>query len=204
MPLPLQYKLQMTDNWDEFEDIVTDCMKMKYGYAQKYGRSGQKQNGIDILASTSDNKYIGVQCKNYVIGEKDIDNIIKELDGITIPIQKFVIAIGAKRDNKIQEYIILKYGNGISKELLFWDEIEDMIASDNKLLEKYYPQKVYLANEVTLETLVNDFNDGIQKCGIIQILHNNPIEGMPRDYATDMCIFCHEMEKKLNEATFAN
>lgn len=80
MPLPLQYKLPVTANPDEFEDMVVDYYKENYKFAQRYGRKGQKQDGIDIIIRCSDSNdsqsFIAVQCKNCLPDTKELAPII--------------------------------------------------------------------------------------------------------------------------------
>jgi len=78
MPLSTEFNLQKTNDAVEFEDMVCDVCTIKFGLVfQKYGRSGQKQYGIDIH-SVGQKELICIQCKNYAITQKDIDNIIDE------------------------------------------------------------------------------------------------------------------------------
>jgi|GEM_PF-3695153 len=65
MPTPSTSDLPTPKSWDEFEDITWEIYKRKWddNHAQKYGRNGQPQNGIDIYGQEkSSDKYIGVQC----------------------------------------------------------------------------------------------------------------------------------------------
>ena len=76
MPLPIEYDLQKTKDSYEFENIVCDvCIKKFERDFQRFGRLGQNQYGIDIISDVK-GKLICVQCKNYVISPKEIDNII--------------------------------------------------------------------------------------------------------------------------------
>ncbi len=205
MPLPLQYKLPVTANPDEFEDMVVDYYKENYKFAQRYGRKGQKQDGIDIIIRCSDSNdsqsFIAVQCKNCLPDTKELAPIINlAATGIAnqnLPFSKIVIAMGSPRDTKIQDYI-LQYRSSILVEPLFWEEISSAIASNNKLLNRYYPR--LNSNSITIGNLIDEFNEGIRECHIIDIMYNDPLLGMPKNYAMDMNIFCIEMEKRLINA----
>lgn len=203
MPIPLQYKLPMTNNSDEFEDMVEDYFKVNYRFAQRYGRKGQKQYGIDVIVVYNNiddsQSYIAVQCKNYSPTEQELDNIINQAVAGTMqlafPFSKIVIALGTQRDTKIQNFIMKKNSSNILVEPLFWEQISSTIASNNELLNRYYPQMDF--NTATIEKLVEEFNKGIRECHIVEVMRNDPLSGMPSSYSLDMDIFCIEMEKQL-------
>ena len=50
-----------------FEQLCEDILNAVYSESKfvLYGRSGQKQHGIDIYSDTTDGKRIVAQCKNY-------------------------------------------------------------------------------------------------------------------------------------------
>lgn len=49
-------------NWQDFQIFIKDLFNEKYGDFDIYGRSGQAQDGIDILGKYR-KSIIGVQCK---------------------------------------------------------------------------------------------------------------------------------------------
>ena len=69
MPTPATSELPKPLSWDEFEDIVWDIYKRKWNDpdAQRYGRTGQAQQGVDVYGRPSGlgGAYVGVQCKRY-------------------------------------------------------------------------------------------------------------------------------------------
>ncbi len=206
MPIALQYDLPRTKSSDEFEDMVTDYFRKQGFSAQRYGRNGQNQHSIDIIAtfvnSIGESNCIAIQCKNYSPSQTEMDQIIdKAITGIrafSVPFCKIIIALGEKRDTKIQNYVMAKKLPNITLELLFWEDISSVIASDDDLLSRYYPQIQNSTPNIT--RLVDFFNEGIRECHIIDIMQNDPLAGMPNEYALDMDIFCIEIEKKLKDA----
>ena len=87
MPIALQYDLPRTKSYDEFEDMVTDYFRKQGFSAQRYGRNGQNQHGIDIIAtfvnSIGESNCIAIQCKNYSPSQTEMDQIIdKAITGI--------------------------------------------------------------------------------------------------------------------------
>ncbi|WP_343344852.1 restriction endonuclease [Terrisporobacter petrolearius] len=118
MPIPSQYNLPPTINEDEFEDMVEDYFKLNYPNAQRYGRKGQKQYGLDITyTNNSSHQLIGIQCKKYAtLSTSDIDSIIDAVgdfhikinDNSSLEIINLIIATTAPRDAKIQSYVLQK------------------------------------------------------------------------------------------------
>lgn len=79
MPTPPLMQLPKTTSAEEFECICTDILTLrKDSIFKRYGRSGQCQNGIDIIYKNSNNKYIVVQCKNYLSLKSD-KKLIKKI-----------------------------------------------------------------------------------------------------------------------------
>lgn len=118
MPLPSEYNLPPTKDPGEFEDMVCDVCIKRFGRGfQRYGRSGQRQSGIDII-STGAEKLIGIQCKNYELSAKEIENIIEEARKFKQPMAEF--------NHLINKYYILDYVK------------EDPVVG----MPKYYPELV--------------------------------------------------------------
>ena len=168
MPIALQYDLPRTKSYDEFEDMVTDYFRKQGFSAQRYGRNGQNQHGIDIIAtfvnSIGESNCIAIQCKNYSPSQTEMDQIIdKAITGIrafSVPFCKIIIALGEKRDTKIQNYVMAKKLPNITLEVLFWEDISSIIASNDDLLSRYYPQ---MQNSTpNINSLVDFFNEGIR------------------------------------------
>lgn len=204
MPLPVQYDLPKTTDPKEFEGMVKDCFKIKYGNAEIYGRNGQRQKGIDIICHVDDhdkgNYIIGIQCKNYQkIKTTDIDDIIREAEKFEMHLEKLIIATSASRDVSLQDYVLEKKLKGSKVEILFWEDIGQEIANNTELLNKYYPL-IHEEDEMTIEKLVKLFNEGIQVFDILQFVRMNPIEGISGELALGSIIFCIEIEKILNKA----
>ncbi len=159
MPTETTWIYPKPKSWDEFEAIVWDLFRRSWGdpEAQRYGRSGQEQHGIDVFGRSQElgGAYVGVQCKRYEdeqLTEKVIRNEIRKLeDGIRnsalpfIPAE-FIIATTASRDVVLQNKIIQinqerVTSGGFSVALRFWEDLSDMLASPGyaDLSRKHYP-----------------------------------------------------------------
>jgi hypothetical protein len=87
---------------DIFEDLVRDVYARVYSNRnfQRYGRRGQKQFGVDS-AGFSEEKLIGVQCKNHPesnISTGEIDDEIKKSQDFKPKLDEYLIVTSADRD----------------------------------------------------------------------------------------------------------
>ena len=153
MPTPSTSDLPKPKSWDEFEDITWEIYKRKWhdNYAEKYGRSGQAQNGIDICGrQNSSGKYIGVQCKrseDNKLNKKIIKAEIVKAEGFSSPLSEYIIATTASRDTKIQDLVRSlneerESENKFPVYIVFWEDICNDLADPNNrdLLKKYYSE----------------------------------------------------------------
>lgn len=151
MPTPSTSDLPKPKSWDEFEDITWEIYKRKWhdNHAQRYGTSGQAQNGIDIYGQEkSSDKYIGVQCKRYKdkkLTQKIIQAEIVEAESFSSPLNEYIIATTASRNTKLQDFVrSLNEERGLENKfpvyIVFWEDIcNDLVAPNNRdLLKKYY------------------------------------------------------------------
>lgn len=164
MPTANQYVLPKTKDSDEFEMMVKDCASRKWGKNfQLYGRKGQTQNGIDIY---SEDWEIVIQCKNYssinIQVSKLKAQILDDYHRATATyrnIKRFVAVTSYDRDAQIQDLTATElstntFNESIVMEILFWDDIQNIISNDQELMSLYYPNllnvskpKIYTAND---------------------------------------------------------
>lgn len=196
MPLPIEYELFRTKDSNEFENIVCDVCIKRFGRDfQRYGRNGQKQFGIDIITVDS-KESICVQCKNYVISEKDIRTIIDKAMQFNYPISKFIIATNSSRDMKLQDYVIemyQQYNINFDISIMFWEEISTIISQHEDLLSKYYPKM----DKNSIEWLISEFNRLMNRYKILGFVNINPVVGMPEYYIDQYELFYVELGEKL-------
>ncbi|HHQ6624996.1 TPA: hypothetical protein ACSTL5_001460 [Serratia fonticola] len=121
-------------NWQDFQRVMCEVAKVLYlpNTVEEYGRQGQQQYGIDILAADIKGDKIGIQCKELKGSLKTnlIDNEIIKAKNSPILFNYFIIATTAKTDTKIQDYV-----SSINKDkkevfwvkIMFWEEINNII-----------------------------------------------------------------------------
>lgn len=139
MPSNYQMGLPVPTDYSEFENMVRVFFNNKYGCEfQKYGRSGQKQSGIDLIYGT-----IGVQCKNYYNTQLTIPLLQKELERaemITPQLTDYYIVTTAKRDVSIQNFI-RNYKGSFETEIYYWDVIENFLLQNADIKNLFYPKE---------------------------------------------------------------
>lgn len=145
MPTPSTSELPIPKSWDEFEDIVSDIYRELWAdpYIQRIGRSGQPQNGVDILGKPQhlNGSCSGIQCKRSP--SVDISTVqaeVQKAQGFEPPLEEFLIATTAKRDARLQEQI-RKEGPKwpFRVEIIFWEDISLAISGYQNLLQKHFP-----------------------------------------------------------------
>jgi hypothetical protein len=136
-------------SWDEFEDITLAAAKLRWGSAdfQRHGRTGQKQDGVDVFGHDDDDRHIGVQCKN-TVGGISMGIIMEEVTNAEMfepPLDRLYIATTARRDAPLQKNVRIltekrrsegKFRVGI----LFWDDVCQDLATDDDVFFAHYPQ----------------------------------------------------------------
>ena len=144
----------------KFEKLVRDCASKKYNKLfGLYGRTGQKQHGIDIYANDDFQEVI--QCKNYTTNDIKAlkDAINKDFESAYNyfykekgwQFERFIVATAIDKDKKIDDIIIEhNQQNDIKIEFWFWEDIQDMEFKDNELLITYYENFVIDLNELKL------------------------------------------------------
>jgi hypothetical protein len=166
MPTPAASDLPKPKSWDEFEDIVWEIYTRKWqdSHAQRYGRSGQAQNGIDIYGrQVNSDKYIAVQCKRYGDNKLDLQIIEKEIaktGDFSSSISEYIIATTISRDTKIQDSIRLlnekrRLEEKFSVSVVFWEDVCSFLADPGNydLLTKHYSEwRRIFASQLQSET----------------------------------------------------
>lgn len=126
----------------EDENIFENLCKDIYGFDSNYenvqrnGVRGQRQDGVDVFARrTSDNSWIGIQCKvrkKGKLSEKEIEAEILKALNFNPRLTKFYIYTTANRDTKIQEHVRIisdeyKVKNNFDISIIFWDDIAQLL-----------------------------------------------------------------------------
>lgn len=136
MPTLPFMQIPKTKSEEEFEHICTDLLNKEYsGRFKRYGRKGQRQDGIDIYDEILSSNCIVAQCKNY-FNSKSANNLINKIkEDFNVlnklkfynSIGKFIVMTSMDRDTKVQSEILRINSNSnsdIDIEVLFWEDIQ--------------------------------------------------------------------------------
>jgi tetratricopeptide (TPR) repeat protein len=152
MPNIAQTELYPQKSWDEFEDIVWDLYSRVWGDpdAQRYGRMGQAQQGVDIYGRPSDlgGRYVGVQCRRYGEGRLTrtvIEEEVAKVEGFEPPLAEYIIATTGHRNTELQAGVrkideARRAAGRFGVRIVFWEDLCSLLAHpDNRdLLQKHY------------------------------------------------------------------
>ena len=151
MPTVATSELPIPKSWDEFEDICADLFSLIWNdhNTVRYGRMGQRQNGVDIRGRLPAGGIAGVQCKRKrqwpvaKLTTADIDVEVAEALKFTPPLSEFTIATTGPNDAPLQEHVDAiserHRAHGLfSVHLLGWSELTRKITNYNQLVEKHF------------------------------------------------------------------
>lgn len=139
-------------NWSEFEDLCKELFEAEFSMSDvhRYGRAGQRQNGIDILGFAEARKsLVGIQCKQkqvWPVSKLNIkEDIIDEIEAACLypsALAHYFIATTANRDIKYNNALV-QYLSGKSLpfkvELFCWEDINIMLNRHSSVAIRYYP-----------------------------------------------------------------
>lgn len=114
---------------------------------QIFGRSGQKQDGIDLFGRSHSGEFVGIQCKlrnlpPSLLKEADIEADIAAARNFTPQLTRFIIATTAERDTKIQKYVaqVSAEHPNLPVTVYAWQDIEDILNANLPLAFELYPE----------------------------------------------------------------
>ena len=151
MPTPETAEYPKPKDAYEFEDIVWDIFKRKWNdpQAQRYGSSGDAQQGVDVYGQPREysGRYVGVQCKRYnELNQKVIDEEIRKAEGFIPPLAHYIIATTVSRNARLQKAVRLinqerESQNKFTVEIQFWEDLTKELAKEENqdLLRKHFP-----------------------------------------------------------------
>jgi hypothetical protein len=145
-------------SWAEFEDLCHAIFEAEWNdpHAQKNGRGGQAQHGVDVFGSPNAVRDVfhGVQCKgkdkNY--GRKptfkELTQEIAKADSFTPSLEHWVFATSAPKDEKLQraarELSVARQAKGLfTVTVLGWDDIQYLLSRHPNVVQDFYPEHAF-------------------------------------------------------------
>jgi hypothetical protein len=141
--------------WQDFELITLDICRIKWrdDYAERNGREGQKQAGVDVFGyNFGANEHTGVQCKkrktklngvtaaSSSLKTSEIDTETASAKSFFPSLSRFIIATTGPRDAALQEYArgFNDGGDSMKVSLWFWDDYVEFLNGNENLFYRYY------------------------------------------------------------------
>ena len=193
----MDYQLPKPKNWQDFESLCHKLWRSIWGdrNAQKNGRQGQNQAGVDIFGRpTYSRGFHAVQCKgkddNYDtdLTTEEIDAECRKAKSFQPKIKNYIIATTRPRDTKIQKYCLdlterKEYPFPVS--VWSWDDIEPEVVARENILRTHYSSFSHItepSNEFTVDInstqdkiaafLTRPIIQGIISSDLLQLIHS--------------------------------
>jgi hypothetical protein len=173
MPTIASSLLLPPKSWDEFEDICADLFSREWGdrNASRYGRSGQRQNGVDIYGRRRDGGIAAVQCKGRSqwpprsMTTDDIDDAVADALTFEHPLKELTIATIAPNDRALQDHALKITADHETKGLFRvyvagWSELSRRLTSHDDLMKKHYSFASLSSVEQKIDVLLEQVRDG--------------------------------------------
>jgi hypothetical protein len=142
-------------SWEAFEDLCWALFQADWqdSGAQKNGRQGQQQAGVDIVGynRTAGGALWGVQCKgkNAHYGSKlttkEIDAELAKAETFQPPLAHWIIATTAATDAPTQEYVrslsaARQAKNQFPVTLMAWEALHNLLAVNSAVARRFYSE----------------------------------------------------------------
>lgn len=139
------------NTWDAFEEMCADLFEREWNYRQteRYGRQGQRQNGVDIYGRPDGAGHAGVQCKGKrqwppkKLTVDEIDREVAEALKFNPKLTELNFATTALNDVAVQDHV-----HSITQEhekkglfsvhVYWWPEITRRITRHEELIRKHF------------------------------------------------------------------
>jgi hypothetical protein len=151
MVTPATSHLDPPKSWEELEEICADLFgrEWKDNNTTRYGRQGQRQNGVDIYGRPDGKNYAGVQCKGRSkwpsdpLRTTDIDEEVAKARAFSPKLSEYTIATVDPNDVVVQDHA-RKLTEQHAKDGLFsvhvasWPELTRRLTQHPDLVKKHY------------------------------------------------------------------
>jgi hypothetical protein len=142
-------------HWQEFEELCLALFRevWKDSLAQKNGRTGQPQHGVDVWGAVDGDRsrFQGVQCKGKdeslgaSVTEAELIAEIGKADKFEPALEHWVLATTAPADGEIErvarEISVSRESQGrFTVQVMGWSDIESLLFMHVAILERFYPE----------------------------------------------------------------
>ena len=151
---PTGVQLQPPTDWQAFERVTRSLFEYHYAcsIAQRVGRDGQEQEGLDIIGQQgrAPHYHFGIQCKlkdqlgrNRKLRRDTLEKELAAAEAIEPPIDEFILATTAANDVDLQKHaqrLQAERADGprpIKVRVVGWDDMRSLIGEHRELYERY-------------------------------------------------------------------
>jgi hypothetical protein len=145
-------------SWETFEDLCLELFKAIWSdpLAQKNGRRGQPQHGVDVFGSKDglSTAYLGIQCKgkDQGVGAQatvcELEDELTKADKFEPPLAHWVFVTTAPTDVALQEAArrlsVERTQTGLFPvTVLGWGDLQALLIKHTGVLERFYPEVAF-------------------------------------------------------------
>jgi hypothetical protein len=147
VPTPSTAKWPKPKSEDEFEDIVVDFVRIRWKdpNAQRFGRRGQRQHGVDIIGKPPwlGGRTAAAQCKNTdSLSLSDVAAEVAKALSFPEALAEFYVVTSAERDAALQSQVRAHFRANpapFEVEVIFWPDVIADISGNADLVAKHWP-----------------------------------------------------------------
>lgn len=147
-------------NWQDFERLTLDIAKAQWkdDYAERHGRQGQAQAGVDVYGyNAASRESTGIQCKKKNRSEvpskkltaAEIDTEVEAAKLFYPELNRFIIATTGPRDANLQAHVrgINQSNLPFKVSLMFWEDYQEYLNNHTELMYRYYKEVLEYRNK---------------------------------------------------------
>lgn len=182
-----RYKIPKLTGWNDFEDLCCEIWKNIWDdyNVQRVGRSGQRQNGVDIAFLSENGEMKVIQCKNVEkLTPKDIDDEIKKAQEFEPKICSLTFATSLDRDVKLTSHVLKKSQENFKKGLFeiniwFWEDICDELIKNRDLTKRFFRE--FFEDENLVSTILDNTLECFEDFNYSDVIYNLKLLSLSRD-----------------------
>lgn len=139
-------KLPRTTDENEFEDVALEAMRILWSdpTAQRNGRRGQHQHGVDLIGQPPrlNGGYVGAQCKN--TDTLSLAKLIKEVESaeaFTPGLEEYYFVVAAHRDAVFQKKVREHFNSKPAPfrvVVFFWEDLLSELTKKPEVIDKFW------------------------------------------------------------------
>jgi len=126
---------EFLDNEEAFEDLITDLVNEHFNPpapAKRFGRRGQRQDGVDITWFSADGYHRAAQCKYYPntrLTTSQIDKDLAAAHSIEPPLQSLTFVTTNSRDRNLTDHAhnCTLHGRTGVVDIWFWEDVDQLL-----------------------------------------------------------------------------